>query len=679
MSIVLRSQHGRRHASLSPLLGIVVVLGIGLLLAFGLQSEFNLNLLALVLIWSVLGLSWNMVSGYAGLISFGHSVFFGLGAFTIVLSQSKLGLSPWLGLPLAAVIGMVAGVIIGAITLRLSGVYFALAMLCYPMVLVYLFEYAGFQEVTVPMHRSSPFAFMQFESQRSYALLALGLLAIALLISVAIEHSRLGLWLRSIKQNEAAASALGINCFRWKITGLALSGAVGALAGALYAQTVLVVTPLSVFGVAISAQALVICLFGGVGTLWGPLIGAVVLVPLGELLKQKYGATLPGINGVVLGIIVIVIVLFAPEGVFWRLMRLRKREQAEDPYSKAGRDPFPFLKPPVIPSTQGHGIRGTRSSVSAKPDAESPGSPGSPAMRGTDAPDLTVPHAAETPRRADVVMKIEGLSRSFGGVKAVNGATFQVYQGEILGVIGPNGAGKTTLMNLINGFTKAQDGSIQLDGTELVGQATHRIAALGMGRTFQVARVFPDMSLFGNVAVGAVAGAQRSSLSAPLVPALSADTAQPNDSLAASVHKKSSGTQAWKVRAWEAIDLVGLRSRASVRASEATARDLRLMELARAAACSPKVLLVDECLAGLSSDDVEDMVTALQALRRAGTTIVIIEHTMHAMTRLVDRFIVLDHGTVIAAGVPSVVLKDERVLQAYLGKRFAKGLVHAEN
>jgi branched-chain amino acid transport system permease protein len=585
------------------MLGIACVALAGLLLSLFLQSEFQLNLLVLVMLWMVVGISWNMISGYTALISFGHAVFFGLGAFSIVLLQIKWGISPWLGLPIAALTGALAGGLIGVITLRLSGVYFALAMLCYPMVLVYLFDYAGFQEVTVPMHREAPLWFMQFASQRGFAYLALGLLVLALLISAAVERSRFGLWLRSIKQNEAAASALGINCFRWKLSALVLSGALGAAAGAIYAEAVLVITPASVFGVAVSAQALVVALFGGVGTLWGPVIGAGLLIPLGELLKQEFGAVLPGINGVILGVIVIATVLFAPQGVFWRLRQLLNKADARDSYSVAGEKPLPRLAD--------DGMALTRAS-------------GRPAENASA-----------------VLLSVRGLGRAIGGVRAVNDASFDVFQGEILGVIGPNGAGKTTLMNLIGGFIKPDEGSVKLEGVELVGKPSYRIASEGLGRTFQVARVFPQMTLFGNVAVGAVTG--------------------------------HAGLE-WQRATWNAVDLVGLRDRANVIAHSATARDLRLMELARAAARAPKLLLVDECLAGLSTPEVEEMVVALQRLRRSGTTIVIIEHTMQAMVRLADRFLVLDHGTVIASGHPATVMLDPLVLQAYLGRRFAKAL-----
>ncbi len=588
--------------SRGPWLPIIAVLGIGAALALFLGSEFHLNLLVLVILWMVLALSWNMISGYAALISFGHAVFFGLGAYAIVLLQLKLQLTPWLGLPLAIAIGAAAGALIGVITLRLSGVYFALAMLCYPMALIYLFEYIGLQEVTVPMHRETPLWFMQFESQRAYAFLALGLLAVTLALSAGIERSRFGVWLRAIKQNEAAASALGIDCFRWKLLALTLSGAVGAAAGALYAEVVLVITPWSVFGVAVSAQALVLTLFGGVGTLWGPVIGAALLVPMSELLKHEFGAILRGINGVILGVLVIASVIFAPQGRFWRLREMMGKTAAEDPSP---------------------GERPRRA----------------PAVRGV-APAALAPRADGR----EVLLRVRGLRRAFGGVVAVDDASFDVVEGEILGIIGPNGAGKTTLMNLINGFIPPDGGSAELHGTEIIGQPVHRIASIGIGRTFQVARVFPKMTLFGNVAVGAIAGSR-------------------------------DGT--WREAAWRAIDLAGLRERAGVLGSEATARDLRLMELARAAALHPKLLLVDECLAGLSTDEVEEMVAALQRLREAGTTIVIIEHTMQAMVRLADRFLVLDHGTVIADGTPREVMHNPIVLEAYLGRRFAEGLTHA--
>src|SRR5712691_4027199 len=305
---------------------ILAVAAVVLLVSFGIQSAYYQLVLTQVLLWAVLSLAWNILSGYSGYFSFGHAAFWGLGAYTVVLGMVDFDLTPWLTIPFCAVVGAAAGALIGYPTFRLRGHYFALAMLAYPLATLYVFAWLGYQEVTLPMKRESAWLYMQFDDPRIYVVLALGLVVASLLISLKGENSGMGVALLAIKQNEPAAEAAGIDTWRWKMLALMLSGALAAVAGGFYAVVLLVVTPETVFGMLVSAQALILALFGGVGSLWGPVIGAMVLVPLAEGLNAELGDVLPGIQGVVYGVAIIVIILCAPEGVYWRLMdRLGRR------------------------------------------------------------------------------------------------------------------------------------------------------------------------------------------------------------------------------------------------------------------------------------------------------------------------------------------------------------------
>src|SRR5215470_17579018 len=288
-----------REEANRQLWAILAVAAAILLLSFGvLRSAYYQLVLTQVLLWAVLSLAWNLLCGYSGYFSFGHAGFWGLGAYTVALGLLYLDLSPWISIPLCALVGALAGAIIGYPTFRLRGHYFALAMLAYPLATLYVFQWLGYQEIALPMKRDAPALYMQFDNPRVYVAVALGLLVISLLISLRVENSRFGMSLFAIKQNEPAAEAAGIDTWRWKMLALMLSGALAAMAGGLYAVVLLVVTPEAVFGMLVSAQALILALFGGVGSLWGPVIGAVVLVPLAEGLNAELGDVLPGIQGV---------------------------------------------------------------------------------------------------------------------------------------------------------------------------------------------------------------------------------------------------------------------------------------------------------------------------------------------------------------------------------------------
>ena len=218
-----------RRNLLILLTGLVIWLALGLFVS----NPYYKLLLTTVPIWAVLAISWNVFSGYSGLVSFGHAAFFGLGAFIVGVSFKFFDLTPWLGIPLATILGALAGAAIGYPTFRLRGTYFALAMLAYPLAMIAIFEWLGFQELSMPMKRDNPAAYAQFSDYRAYLMMSLSLLAIAAFVSLRIERSRFGLSLLAIKQNELAAEAAGIDTFRWKLKAIILSAALASTAGAL--------------------------------------------------------------------------------------------------------------------------------------------------------------------------------------------------------------------------------------------------------------------------------------------------------------------------------------------------------------------------------------------------------------------------------------------------------------
>jgi ABC-type branched-subunit amino acid transport system ATPase component/ABC-type branched-subunit amino acid transport system permease subunit len=620
---------GARPKLIAPIAVIAIIAIAWIAVGMIVTNSYYQLMLTIVPIWAVMGLSWNLLSGYTGLISFGHAAFFGLGAYTVTIALVNYDLTPWLGIPLGTLVGAVAGIIIGYPTFRLRGHYFALSMLAYPMALLYVFEWLGYQEVPLPMKREAPAFYMQFSDYRVYIALAVGLMVVSLIISLAIERSRFGMSLLAIKQNEPAAEAAGIDTLVWKMRAIMLSGAIAAAAGGLYAVVLLVVTPGSVFGMLTSAQALIVALFGGAGTLWGAPIGAVILIPLSEMLQAEFGDVIPGIQGVVFGIAIILVVLLAPEGIFWRV---------RDHFRQA------HPKPPPLPSPAG--TRACPGSVLYCASRASPTCDGGGKGGGTPATACNAPQEPQpaTPAKRAPILTVSKLSKSFGGLRAVSEASFEVEGGEILGIIGPNGAGKTTLFNMLNGFVQPDAGEIAFAGQRLTGLKPNRICRLGIGRTFQVVRAFPRLSVLNNVIIGAYAS-----------------TATDADAFAAA-HK--------------ALAQVALSGRADILAASLTNRELRLMELARALAGRPRLLLMDEPLAGLAGPEIENLLGVIRSLANEGITIVIIEHTMRAMMRLAERFVVLDHGRILTTGHPSEIIKNASVIEAYLGHKWAAIRAH---
>nr|WP_249790460.1 branched-chain amino acid ABC transporter ATP-binding protein/permease [Bradyrhizobium sp. SRL28] len=588
------------------LLPIIVFTALYAAVSLSVTNSYYQLVMTLVPVWAIFGLSWNLLSGYTGLISFGHAAFFGVGAYAVVLGQIHFDLSPWIMIPIAAILGGIAGLLIGFPTFRLQGHYFALAMLAYPLAILYVFEWLGLQEVTLPIKRDNPIAYMQFADHRLYTLLALAMMLGTILLTRAIERSRFGMALLAIKQNEAAAEAAGINTLAWKLRAVTVSGAIAGAVGGFYAVVLLVVTPQSVFGMLVSAQALTVAMFGGVGTVWGPVIGSVILIPLAETLNAEAGSRFPGIQGVIYGLAIICVILLAPEGLFWKVRDFLRKRSAPSAAAK--------LSAPDVPV------------AAAVPAAPAPARAKRPTGTG------------------DVVLEVRNLSRSFGGLKAVQDVSFKLRRNEILGIIGPNGAGKTTLFNLLNGFLRPGTGEILLDGREMSGRKPHELCEAGIGRTFQIMRPFLRMSISDNVVVGAYVRAKTDAEARQL--------------------------------ATDAIARVGLSEIADRIAGELTTKELRLMELARALAGQPRILLLDETLAGLGHDEANEVVAVIQRLARDGMTIAIIEHTMQAMVRLVDSFLVLDHGAVIVEGEPEAVTRDSRVIEAYLGKKWVAHAPH---
>jgi branched-chain amino acid transport system permease protein len=567
------------------------------------NDRYTVRLLALVIFWGSLATTWNWIGGYAGQLSLGHAAFVGLGAYLGYVLEKEFGIPPWYALAGAIPVGAVAAIIIGGPTLSLTGVFFSLATVVFPFTLQILFTYWGYQEALIPSKPDSPTLFMQWDDPRAYAILFGFMLLMFWLATVALQRSRWRYYLAAIRHDQIAAASVGINTWRVKLATFVASGSAACMLGVVYAQLLFVVTPETVFGVNVSLQSMVLCLVGGLGRIYGPLLGTLIVVPMTQALEARFEA-FPGVPQLVYGLMLIAVILVIPNGVVARLQD-----------SGPGRRFF----------RKGSAVAPTEQSVWLKGDVESSG---------------VEPQAPLPIRRlGDAVLSVESVRKAYGGVVAINDVSFTISSGEFVGIVGPNGAGKTTLFDLLTGFQRPSAGRIRLGSIVASELPPYQLSRMGLRRTFQVPRPFTLLTVYENVLLGAL----------PVSSRLGGDIEGP---------------------VWQALQSIGLADRAASPAGLLTPSQIRLLEVARALAGKPEILLLDEPLAGLDPAESKELIDILQGLRRSGLTIIIVDHAIATVAEVVERMIVLDNGSLIADGPPDEVTRLPRVVEAYLGTRW---------
>lgn len=321
---VREAAHTLRHEA--PLLGAVLLALLALVWAFA-GDSFALNILATAFLFAGIATAWNIIGGLGGQFSLGHSVFFALGAYTTANLILYAGVSPWLALIPAALIAAGAAALVSWPVFRLKGPFFAIATLAVTEVMLSLSIYfdgltGGSQGLSIPFRRG--FWNMIFVDRMSYALLMLGFLAVSLLAMIAVSRSRLGYRLRAVRDNESAAQASGIDVLRVKLIGMAISAALTGIGGAMFLMQVRVVDPPALYSLFdVGVKVALLALIGGIGTTYGPLLGALLVIPLESWLRAELGGALPGMNLAVLGAVLILTALFLRRGVVGAARDLR--------------------------------------------------------------------------------------------------------------------------------------------------------------------------------------------------------------------------------------------------------------------------------------------------------------------------------------------------------------------
>jgi ABC-type branched-subunit amino acid transport system ATPase component/ABC-type branched-subunit amino acid transport system permease subunit len=597
-----------RLAALRQPSRLVPLVGFGLLALFPVVLPYEVytqTVMLLGFLLAVQAVSWNIISGYAGYISLGHSAFLGLGAYAAAIVAVRQGVNPMYLAPLGALVATVAAVIIGAIVLRASShafVIITIALLLSTQAIATNWSSLtnGSDGLTLPLTTWSrdiqalPFYYIFF---------VLMLLTVA--FSAQIRRRKFGTGLIAIREDEGKAAAIGVNTSRYKIVAYGCSAFFIGLSGGFYAYFQTFLNPIGMFNILGSVMIVLAALIGGRGTLWGPVVGAFIL-QLGSEAATVYGGG-SETRVLLFGLVLVLVVLFMPAGLLPTLDAwwAKRHPSATEFTNQVG--------------ALGQGRLELRNRIEPVPEGSEP----------------------------EIMLDVRGVSKSFGGLRAVDGADLQVREGSITALIGPNGSGKTTLFNLITGVMKPDEGEIWFDGSRIDKLAPWSRGHAGLGRTFQVTRLFDSMSVLENV----VAPVSDASWRAMLADAVAGDETE---------------------RARHLLDYVGMGGFADQPAAALSYGQRKLVELAQILMMEPRLILLDEPAGGINPSLIERLSDVIRGLNEQGVTFLVVEHNIPMVLSLCDPVVVFSRGAAIAEGKPDAIRSNPLVLDAYLGEDWAE-------
>jgi branched-chain amino acid transport system permease protein len=559
-------------------------------------ATYEQTVLLLAFLLAIQSISWNIISGFAGYVSLGHSVFLGIGAYTAGILASHWEVNPLVIAPLSGVVAMAVALLVGSVVLRAKGPAFVIITIA----LLLLFQILtvnlpgltnGSDGITLEL----PFWDPDIQNIPFYYMF-LGLMVLTFAFSAWIRRTKFGTGLVAIREDEGKAAAIGIPTTLYKNLAYAASAFFIGVAGAVYAYFLTFLNPLGAFNILVSVTVVLGALVGGRGTLWGPVVGAFIVSFASEAATVYGGGTQSRL--LLFGLALVIIVLFMPAGLLPALQRLLTRRRGPVEYTDhAG-------------AMEQRDIQVTTRPISAQPGP---------------------------------LLEIRDVHKAFGGLQAVNGASLEIPRGSITALIGPNGSGKTTLFNLITGTGGAHSGEIWFDGSRIDKLTPWTRAHRGLGRTFQVTRLFKSMTVLENVV---------SPLRTFSPPVLASG--------AVSGHEAD--------RARDLLSFVGLARFEGEKAGSLSYGQQKLVELAQVLMLEPRLVLLDEPAGGINPGLVDRMADIIRTANRQGVTFLVVEHNIPMVLDLCDPVFVLARGEVIASGPPDLIRADPAVLDAYLGE-----------
>jgi ABC-type branched-subunit amino acid transport system ATPase component/ABC-type branched-subunit amino acid transport system permease subunit len=610
------------------------------------NNSYALGLLTLLAIYGILLIGLDVTVGYLGQVNLAQAAFLGLGAYAAGLSVTMLGF----GMPAALGVSMLVGLVLGGLlafpALRLAGPQFALATLSFSaLCTTVLNEWEGLTSGAQGLSLSRPAILGHAVNAPGFYWICLALLALVWMAMRNLLASQWGRAFEALRDSPIATDAMGVGTFRHKVAGFALGSSLGGLAGGLYAFNFEYLQPQS-FTYDLMVILLLGVVLGGRKSLWGAFFGASLIVLLPNLLSSRLLFEIISGFGFLLAVVA---------GLRGWLKKTTKPFQVIAPIVAMGmlvaggfmventenwrKAIFALMLFSVVVGLP-DGIMGFAARYLTRLFRIAPAA--LPAASSLD--DVLPANKSD----GGVLLELKNLKRYFGGVKAVDGVSMSIRKGHVHGLIGPNGSGKSTAVNVISGLYAPTAGEVLLQGRPLPEGSLFKVARAGVSRTFQNLQLFGELSALDNVML-ALKGAYRVPMPLVLL--------------------GFSRSEDWRAQAdaLALLELVGLADQARVRAKDLTYGSQRFLEIARALARKPELLILDEPAAGLAHPDVAELVEIIKAIKQRGITTILIEHHMDVVSELCDAVTVVDGGKVIAEGTPDEVNRDPQVIKAYLG------------